>query len=116
MPTESIQHLMTRLNEQGFTDQCRADDDGIHFCKGREVFAPEDLDVKEVVRIEGTSAPDEQVMIFALTSPDGKLAGTYCVGHGPDMDPTDADMMQRLVVSPANEVSDGQSESLHVQY
>lgn len=98
MATESLSEILDRLHHQGYTKVCRTEDDGLHFAPGGAVFAPEELKVDGVYRIEGTSAPDEEVVLFAVQSPDGQIKGTFASPHGVDSDPLDADAMQRLNV------------------
>lgn len=114
MPTESLPDVLTRLSDRGFNDQCRADADGIHFLRGQAVFAPEDLVVEDVIRLEGTSAPDEQTAIYALVSPDGNLRGSYTVPHGTDEDRWDTDAILRL--PPPVEAPDQSTQRLTQQY
>jgi hypothetical protein len=58
-------------------------------------MAPEDLVVREVVRFEGASDPDEEAAIFALECDCG-IKGTYTVTYGPAMSSEDADVVPRL--------------------
>lgn len=117
MPTQPLPQLLQRLTEEGYTDVCRTEEDGLHFLYGHAVFAAEDLKVDQVFRLEGTSAPDEQVVVFALSSPDGKLKGTFSSPHGLDTDPLDADTIQRLSMRPADQRSTTAArESLQPQY
>jgi hypothetical protein len=116
MPTESLPDVLQRLSERGFNDQCRADAKGIHFMRGQAVFAPEKLIVEEVIRLEGTSSPDEQTAVYALVSPDGTMRGSYTVPHGIEVDPLDAAAIARLRVDPETGASDGPSQPLQPQY
>lgn len=70
----------------------------MRFTPHNDHYAPEDLRVDGVFRLEGTSAPDESVVLFAIRSPDGSCKGTFTSAHGVDSDPLDADTMQRLKV------------------
>lgn len=117
MPTESLPDVLARLNELGFCDQCRADGDGIHFMRSHTVYPPEELIVEDVVRLEGTSAPDEQIAIYALVSPDGNLRGSYTVPHGFELDPLDAEAIRRLPLQYDHlGTAIPEAEQLHVQY
>lgn len=98
---ETISQAVTRLHEQGYTGQCRAEPGGLRFLDDGALVAAEAVVVEEVVRLEGTSTPDEQAVVFAVRSPDGDRRATFCVTYGPDMDPDDCDIMQRLDVRPA---------------
>ena len=98
MATGSIAEVIDKLNDEGYTDSCRTEEDGVHFARCGQVYAPEDLQVDQVIRCEGTSSPDEEVVLFALQSPDGQFKATFTSPHGIDSDPLDADAMQRLRV------------------
>lgn len=100
MPTQPLPELLQRLTKEGYTDVCRAEEDGLHFLHSHAAYPAEDLKVEQVFRLEGTSAPDEQVVVFALVSPDGKCRGTFSSPHGVDTDPLDADAIQRLSMPP----------------
>ncbi|RYF30151.1 MAG: hypothetical protein EOO38_32640 [Cytophagaceae bacterium] len=116
MPTESLPDVLTRLSDRGFNDQCRADAQGIHFLRGQAVFAPEDLIVDDVIRLEGTSAPDEQIAIYALISPDGNLRGSYTVPHGTDEDRHDTDAILRLQPKAESDDASSQAQPLQQQF
>lgn len=116
MPTESLPDVLVRLSERGFTDQCRADAAGIHFIRGQAVFKPEELVVADVIRLEGTSAPDEQTAIYALISPDGNLRGSYTVPHGTDEDRHDTEAILRLRVQSGSGKTGTAAQPLRQQY
>ncbi len=61
-----------------------------------EFFDPETLTIDEIVRFEGESDPDEQAVLFALLSPQGRPLGTYSAVFGPSMPPEDGDVVRRL--------------------
>ena len=116
MPTESLPDVLTRLSERGFNDQCRADGKRIHFMRGQGSFKPEDVIVEEVIRLEGTSAPDEQVAVYALASPKGDMRGSYTVPHGIEVDPVDAAAIARLNIRDDARQPDASPEPLRQQY
>lgn len=98
MAAQTLPDLMKKLHAQGYTAVCRSEEEGLRFAPDNVVFAPEELRVDGVFRLEGTSAPDESVVLFAVQSPDGQCKGTFTSAHGVDSDPLDADAMQRLQV------------------
>lgn len=116
MPTQALSQLISRLDQEGYTDVCRTEDDGLHFMHGHAVYAPEDLQVDHVYRLEGTSAPDEQVVVFALRSPDDRFRGTFSSPHGVDVDPLDADLMQRLNAPADDDRPSMNEQSFQQQY
>lgn len=97
---ETISQTLGRLSEQGYTGQCRAEEDGLRFLEDGSLYAPEEVVVEEVVRLEGTSSPDEESVVFAIASPHGEQRATLCVTYGHNMDPLDSDVVTRLTVRP----------------
>ena len=99
MPLETMQAALARLEGEGYTDEFRAEADGLHHLhpagEDEHVMAPEDLVVREVVRFEGASDPDEQAAVFALECECG-IKGTYVVTYGPGMSPEDNEVVLRL--------------------
>jgi len=102
MALESMQDALARLEAAGFVDEFRAQDGGLrHMEEGGQharddVMPPEQLLVREVVRFEGASDPDEQAAVFALECPSCGIKGTYTVAFGPSMSAEDADVVPRL--------------------
>lgn len=102
MSMESISQAVGRLSEEGYTEQCRAEEGGVRFLDDGAIYEPEQVVVEEVVRLEGTSAPDEESVIFAVCSPDGRSRGTLCMSYGSQMDATDCDVIARLTLRPVH--------------
>jgi hypothetical protein len=98
MPLETMSAALARLEGDGFTDDFRAVADGLrhlHDDGESHVMAPEELTVREVVRFEGASDPDEEAAVFALECECG-IKGTYVVTYGPGMSPEDNEVVLRL--------------------
>ncbi len=100
MYMETISQAVGRLSEEGYTEQCRAEVGGVRFLDDGAIYEPEQVVVEEVIRLEGTSAPDEESVVFALRSPDGQSRGTLCMSYGSQMDPIDSEVIARLTVRP----------------
>ena len=97
---ETITEVVGRLGQKGYTGQFRAESGGLRYLGTDTLFQPEELQVEEMVRLEGTSAPDEETVVFAISTPDAERA-TYCVNYGPNMDPADMSAVSRLQVHTA---------------
>ena len=96
MQTESFSDAIHRLSQRGFTHGLRAEDGRVRDLVTGEFFDPETLTIDEIVRFEGESDPDEQAVLFALRSPQGRPLGTYSAVFGPSMPPEDGDVVRRL--------------------
>ena len=93
---ESLSEALKRLSGRGFTHGLRASQRSLRDLVTGELYAPELLDVEEVVRFEGESDPDEQATLFALRSRAGGPVGTYVVVYGASMPAEDAEVVHRL--------------------
>ena len=93
---ETMIDICKRLDTEGYTGQCRAETNGLRFLPDVGTFDPRKLHIDQVIRIEGTSVPSEETIIFALATPDRQARATYCVNFGPAIDPLDADILEQL--------------------
>ena len=96
MPMETVSEALQRLTAAGYTDDYRAEAQGLRSQSSGTSHPPDRFRVDEIVRFEGDSDPSDESAIFALTlEPDG-TKGTYTVAYGPMMERHDADMVRRL--------------------
>jgi hypothetical protein len=95
---ETIMDVMRRLSNEGYHGQVRAEPAGVRFIDDNEVVDPDCVTVDEVIRIEGTSSPDEETAVLALTRGSDGHKATYCVTYGTHMDPMDVDLLQKLTL------------------
>lgn len=93
---ESLSEAIERLNAAGYTEDFRAEADGLRALGAGCVHAPESLLIEEIVRFEGETDPQDESVLFALRCPEHDARGTYVVAYGPGMDALDARMAQRL--------------------
>lgn len=93
---ESLAGAIERLEQRGFKHSLRARAGVMRVVGTRESHAPESLAIDEIVRFEGDTDPAEEVVLFALSGPDGAPLGTYAAMFGPATPPEDAEVMRRL--------------------
>jgi hypothetical protein len=93
---ESLAAAIERLEARGFVHSLRAGAGALRVVGGGERHAPEDLRIDEIVRFEGDTDPAEELVLFALSAPDGSPLGTYAALFGPATPPEDAEVVRRL--------------------
>ena len=96
MGLESLSEAIERLGARGYAHSLRAHDGALRDLETGDLLEPEKLTIEEIVRFEGTTDPDEEVVLFALKGPDGRPVGTYTSMYGPGTPPEDAEVMHRL--------------------
>lgn len=103
---ETLRQAIERLAERGYSRSFRANRDGT-LSVGDTVFESEALVVDEVVRFEGASDPADASILFALSTSDGAIRGTFNAAYGPAADARSASVIHRL--RDENERRDGAS-------
>ncbi len=96
MFTETLSQAIDRLTAQGYTDEFRAESDGMRAVVAGVLYRPESLVVVEVARFDGISDPADEAMVLALHGREDGIKGTYTVPFGPGIGDLDAEMMHRL--------------------
>ena len=91
-----VARAVERLTAAGYRDDFRAERGGLRAVNTGRMYEPESLDVDEVLRFEGESDPDDEVVIYALNDAGRGARGTYVVTYGTYVDPLDAEMLLRL--------------------
>jgi hypothetical protein len=92
---ETLREAIERLERAGFRQSFRARPDGFLELGTNRIHAPERLVVEEIVRFEGESDPEDEAVLFALSSREGARA-TFVASYGSYADPDSAALMHRL--------------------
>ena len=96
MVEQSLADVVTRFIARGYTDDFRAEPEGLRAITAGCVHVPEDLIIDDVARFEGASDPDDEAIVFALRCKVHGTKGTYVTSYGAKMSAVDAEMSRRL--------------------
>lgn len=87
MAMETLSEAMTRLVQDGYTEDVSAHDDGKLHCSGcHSACDATNIGIDHVVRFEGDSNPDDEAVLFALDC--GAHKSLYAVAFDPKLRPT----------------------------
>lgn len=95
-----MKHMSTQtegleaLAERGFIEQIRLEEDG-RLLLGDDALAPADVTVADTLRFEGMSNPDDEAIIMAIRTSDGRR-GVLTLPYGPDVSGPQADAIRAL--------------------
>ena len=93
---ETLSQAIRRLRVAGYVADFSASPEGNLLCRSCGTSqAPEGIEIRETVRFEGDSNPDDQAILLALACADGCL-GQYSAAFGPGTPPADVIVLQRL--------------------
>lgn len=93
---EDLVQAIHRLAAAGYREDFRAEIGGLRSLGSGRLHEPESLAIEEIVRFEGTSDPEGQAVLFALSSQPQGVRGTYVAAYGLYIDPLDAAIVHRL--------------------
>lgn len=85
MALETLIAATARLVEAGFSEDLVAESGALHAAAGDGHYEVTGLRIVETIRFEGTTDPDEEAILFALSDPDGNPVGIYVTPYGPEM-------------------------------
>lgn len=93
---ETLSQAINRLSSTGYSQQYSAEPDGTLRCRSCGTsHKPETMEVRETVRFEGHSNPDDQAILMALASTAG-CVGQFSAAFGPGTPPAATLVLQRL--------------------
>lgn len=101
--TETIARVVDRLTKEGYSEQFRAEAEGLRAVHGG-TYAPEEVVVEKMARFEGISDPDDEAVVFAVRAPDG-TRGTFTCTYGPEEeDDIEQSVLRRLSLRISSDV------------
>jgi hypothetical protein len=95
-PMETLVEAITRLRTSGYLADFMATPEGNLVCRSCGTdHEPEHIEIRETVRFEGDSNPDDEAILLALSCDDGCL-GQYSSAFGPGTPTADMRALARL--------------------
>lgn len=95
-PGRTLREAIERLDDLGYNEQFVAEEGELATTSG-ERLRSEDICVDSIGRFEGSSSPDDQVLVVALRDVRTGTRGTYVVPFGPLMPAEDSRVVERVV-------------------
>lgn len=87
---------LERLEKEGYTENLIGAYDHFECHSGEVKLFPVDFKVDCVMRFENTSDPDDQSILYAISSNDGKTKGAYVESYGLYHDELSPEMIERF--------------------
>ena len=92
---ETLAEATTRLADSGYVSQFLVRGDHLECRTCDDDIDPGQLTIDEVERFEGMSDPDDEAVLFAVTSDCGHK-GTLVAAYGPEMTAEEAAVIRKL--------------------
>jgi hypothetical protein len=84
-----------QLRKAGFPEDFRVEDDRLRMGGTKESFPPEELRIREVLRVEGASDVDDGAAVYGVETIGGRK-GVLLVPFGPQVTPGLGEVVRRL--------------------
>lgn len=98
----TLSQTMADLKKQGYTTDFNLGTQCIS-CNEKELeLFPNDFQIDEVHRFEGASNPDDNAILYAISSEKFSVKGLLVNGYGISADEMTNDMIEKLATHPQN--------------
>ena len=84
------------LKARGYTTNFNIAFDKIMCSDTKACLNPDEFEIVEVYRFEGNSDPDDQDVVYAVESIDGKMKGVITSAYGLYADSASTEMLRKL--------------------
>lgn len=88
------------LEKSGYDQNIVACYDHFEVHSGEEILHPDDFEVDEIIRFENTSDPDDQSILYAISSRSHGIKGTFLESYGVYHEDLSTEMIQKLSSHP----------------
>jgi len=95
---DTVSEAINGLAERGYTLDFSLRNDHI-FCNDQGVqLRPDDFVIDEVYRFEGYTNPDDESIVYAISSTDNRLKGTLVNAYGTYADTASEELVSKLKI------------------
>jgi len=92
----TLSETVKNLKKLGYTFDFNIRKDCLICHDTNMVLSPEEFQIDKVYRFEGESNPDDEAIVYAISSPKFKIKGILINGYGPSADEASAKMVEKL--------------------
>lgn len=92
----TLSETINGLKQEGYTLDFNLNKDCIICHYGKTSLSPEEFDIDAVFRFEGESNPDDESIVYAISSPNNGVKGTLVNGYGISADDISSKMIEKL--------------------
>lgn len=92
---ETLSGAVVYFQNLGYTANLQLRFDKLEDPQTDEAYFPDDFDINETMRFEGLTNPDDNSILFAITTKQG-VKGLVTMAYGADADPISIDMIEKF--------------------
>ncbi|HEX6915384.1 MAG TPA: hemerythrin domain-containing protein [Chitinophagaceae bacterium] len=92
----TVSQTIAALREEGYTIDFNVTGECLSCHKTNTVLSPEEFTIDAIYRFEGESNPDDEAIVYAISSPKYNVKGTLVNAYGPYADGGSDALVQKL--------------------
>lgn len=96
---DTVTEAVKDLKERGYTIDFNIAFDKLICSENKHCLQPDEFEIVESHRFEGDSNPDDEDVVYAVESKDGKLKGVITSAFGLYADPVSNKIIQKLAMN-----------------
>jgi hypothetical protein len=93
---DTVVEALNGLRLQGYTTDFNIELDRLICTEKKIILHPEDFEITKVFRFEGDSNPDDEEVVYAIESKDGKTKGVFVSAYGMYAEAASGAMLKKL--------------------
>jgi hypothetical protein len=95
---DTVTEALSWLGEQGFTKDLNLAEDCIIYDNGTQSLSPDDFTIEYYFRFEGDSDPDDEDIVYGISSEKHNMKGVLMSAFGMYADSISTEMIQKLTI------------------
>jgi hypothetical protein len=95
---DTVTEAVKGLKQRGYSIDFNIAFDQIICSENKYCLNPSEFEITEIHRFEGDSNPDDQDVVYAVESRDGKLKGVITSAYGMYAENTSTEMLKKLAM------------------
>lgn len=92
----TLSETITGLVKAGYTSNLNVREDCLVCHQTNTSLSPDDFQIDKVYRFEGASNPDDEAVVYAISSPRFGIRGTLVNGYGTSFDESSSKLVEKL--------------------
>lgn len=96
----TLSETVNALVAEGYDVDLNVKEDCLICQKSERSFSPEEFEIDKVYRFEGETNPDDESIVYAISSRKFDVKGVLVNGYGPSADAATSELVERLATHP----------------
>jgi len=111
----TLSETINGLKKEGYTLDFNICEESVACHQTNLILSPEDFEIDKVYRFEGESNPDDQSILYAISSPTFNVKGVLVNGYGISSDQKSDALISKLRTHPGNPLKKVPTENIKVE-